>query len=414
MVKSQNQLEMLNEESTDIYENGLFEHYANRPIALENLSLAEFAANYRYAGKSGTNSINLLNNDGHIFPRRQPRIIRFRNYHYEIDPENFLREQITLYLPWRNETSDILEQDLETIFTRNKNQILNIRHKFSAFDDKALLSSLEDAEQRLENEEDCENKTSTPHFDFDDFSFKDKYNSADIQLEFNEDYSSHVSFTSPTTLENNEYQDLFAKLNQEQRDYVVHVCDTIEKTNEQMLHFLTGGAGVGKSLVINALYQTLHRLLNADPNTNPEDPKVLLCAPTGKASFNIGGQTIHSLFKLPINQKKINELSASVSNTLASKIHNLKVLIIDEISMVGQHMLDMIDQRLRHLLKNNKPFGGTSVIAVGDFHQLRPVCAKALYHPEAGNPYQEIFSQTLWPKFEVFELTRVMLNFRQL
>ncbi|KAK3923676.1 Envelope glycoprotein M [Frankliniella fusca] len=175
-------------------------------------------------------------------------IIRFRNYHYEIDPDNFLREQITLYVPWRNETSDILEQDLEALFTRNKKQILNIRHKFSAFDDKALLSALEHAEERFQNEDDSEDHPTRPHFDFDDFSLKDKYNTADIQLEFDEDYTSNVSFTSPTTLPDIEYQELFTKLNQEQRDYVMHVCDTIEKTDEQMLHFLTGGAGVGKSL----------------------------------------------------------------------------------------------------------------------------------------------------------------------
>ncbi|KAK3913956.1 Ferredoxin--NADP reductase, root isozyme, chloroplastic, partial [Frankliniella fusca] len=114
-----------------------------------------------------------------------------------------------------NEISDIIEQDLEALFTRNKNQILNIRQKFSAFDDKALLSN---------------------------------YNSADIQLEFDEDYTTHVSFTSPTTLPDTEYQELFTKLNQEQRDYVMHVSDTIEKSDEQIFHFLTGGAAIGKSL----------------------------------------------------------------------------------------------------------------------------------------------------------------------
>lgn len=112
---------------------------------------------------------------------------------------------------------------------------------------------------------------------------------------------------------------------------------------DQLLHFLTGGAGVGKSLVVSALYQTLYRLYNADAESDSDAPKILLCAPTGKASFNIGGQTIHSLFKLPLNQKTLNELSPKVSNTLSAKLRELQVLIIDEISVVGQPQLDMID-----------------------------------------------------------------------
>ncbi|KAE8740983.1 hypothetical protein FOCC_FOCC013509 [Frankliniella occidentalis] len=408
LVKSQSELEMLDETSTDIYEHGLLEHYVHRPHSLEDLSLADFAANYRYASKCGPNSIPLLNNNGHIFLRRQPRVIRFRNYHYEIDSENFLREQVMLYVPWRNEERDIINQDLETQFHNNKEQIRTIRKKYSTFDDKALFDALEVAMERTESDEEAFDKGTRPTFDFDDFSLQDEYNFADIQREFEEDYSSHVSFTSPVKMPNKDYQDLVTKLNQEQRNYVMHVVDTLEKTEEQVLHFLTGGAGVGKSLVISTLYQTLFRLFNADPNTNPDDPKVLLCAPTGKASFNIGGQTIHSLFKLPLNQKNLNQLSPSVSNTLSTKLRELKVLIIDEISMVGQHILDMIDQRLRHLLQSKLPFGGVSIIAVGDFHQLRPVAARALFYPEASNPYQEIFSEKLWPKFKVYELKCIM------
>ena len=132
---------------------------------------------------------------------------------------------------------------------------------------------------------------------------------------------------------------------------------------------------MGKSLVINTLYQILFRIFNSDKDSNPDDPKILLCAPTRKAAFNIKGQTLHSAFKLPVNQKRITQLSPGLSNTLAAKLANLKVLIIDEISMVGQHVLNMVDERLQQIMGNDKPFGGVSVVAVGDFHQLPPVFA---------------------------------------
>ncbi|VDN39125.1 unnamed protein product, partial [Gongylonema pulchrum] len=56
------------------------------------------------------------------------------------------------------------------------------------------------------------------------------------------------------------------------------------------------------------------------------------------------------------------------------RLQHLQVLIIDEISMVGEPMLRMVNTRLRHLF-GDAEFGGKSVIAVGDFHQLRPVMA---------------------------------------
>ena len=50
-----------------------------------------------------------------------------------------------------------------------------------------------------------------------------------------------------------------------------------------------------------------------------------------------------------------------------------KVVIIDEISMVGNKMLSFIDTRLQQLTGLKAAFGGLSVIAVGDLYQLKPV-----------------------------------------
>ncbi|KAK3917479.1 ATP-dependent DNA helicase [Frankliniella fusca] len=74
----------------------------------------------------------------------------------------------------------------------------------------------------------------------------------------------------------------------------------------------------------------------------------------------------------------------------------------------GQHTLHMIDQRLRHLFDENEIFGGISIITVGDFFRLRPVCATALYFPETSNQYAEIFNEKLWNHFKVYILTKIM------
>ncbi|KAE8739095.1 hypothetical protein FOCC_FOCC015418 [Frankliniella occidentalis] len=250
---------------------------------------------------------------------------------------------------------------------------MNIKKLFNAFSDDALTLAFSEVMARTSHDNE-ETNNPTTKFDFDEYTMDDNFNSANIETEFEEDSSREkVMFIAPEKLPESNFQELFEKLNQDQRNYIMHVGNHFENMpNKQLLHFLTGGAGVGKSLTITTLFQTLYRIFNSEANTDPDELKILLCAPTGKASFNIGGQTLHSAFKLPINTKQLNELSPAVSNTLATKLKALKVLMIDEISMVGQHTLHMVDQRLRHLFNKEKLFGGISVIAVGDFNQLRP------------------------------------------
>lgn len=48
--------------------------------------------------------------------------------------------------------------------------------------------------------------------------------------------------------------------------------------------------------------------------------------------------------------------------------------------MVGQSMLAWIDTRLRNLYDANLPFGGLSVILLGDFRQCKPVGARSLHN----------------------------------
>lgn len=63
--------------------------------------------------------------------------------------------------------------------------------------------------------------------------------------------------------------------------------------------FLSGGAGVGKSHLTKALYQSALKCYNNKAGVNFSEVKVLLLAPTGKAAYNIRGNTIHTVVPLP-------------------------------------------------------------------------------------------------------------------
>ena len=108
----------------------------------------------------------------------------------------------------------------------------------------------------------------------------------------------------------------------------------------------------------------------------PDDVIVLLSAPTGVAAFNIGGMTLHSA--LMLGRSKFGEyqsLSHDKANTLRLKLSKLKLLIIDEISMVGCNMLLDIHKRLNEILvqPDDVMFGNVSILAVSDLYQLPPV-----------------------------------------
>jgi hypothetical protein len=162
MMKSRAELERLDQGSVEVFYQNLFDHYSKRPLSLENLSLAEFAANYEYQKKGNSNSnrnveeenaeviqdnageenagednvgeenagvgdelpsnvIPLLDNTGYIRARKRAKIIKFRNFNILQDAPNFYREQLLLYHPHRNEANEIENVDHVQVSLKQKN-----------------------------------------------------------------------------------------------------------------------------------------------------------------------------------------------------------------------------------------------------------------------------------------------------
>jgi hypothetical protein len=62
------------------------------------------------------------------------------------------------------------------------------------------------------------------------------------------------------------------------------------------------------------------------------------------------------------------------------KYRNLTVIMIDEISMVGNEMFSLLESRLKKIKENKQAFGGVSVIVIGDLLQLKPVCGNWIFN----------------------------------
>jgi ATP-dependent exoDNAse (exonuclease V) alpha subunit len=131
----------------------------------------------------------------------------------------------------------------------------------------------------------------------------------------------------------------------------------IEDTDEHV--FITGRAGTGKSTLLQ------HFAWNTQK-------QIAICAPTGVAALNVEGQTIHSLFRLPIGL--IAESEIEQSDATRRILNAIQTLVIDEISMVNADLMDAIDRSLRQARgKRGLPFGGVQVVMFGDPYQLAPV-----------------------------------------
>ena len=106
--------------------------------------------------------------------------------------------------------------------------------------------------------------------------------------------------------------------------FFYHVLHSIKTKDDPQRLFLSGGAGVGKSTLTNALYEALIRFLNSTAGENPDDVKVVKTAPTGKAAFNIKGNTLHAAFKIPANRGfEYCALDSDRLNTIRAKLNKL-------------------------------------------------------------------------------------------
>ena len=172
--------------------------------------------------------------------------------------------------------------------------------------------------------------------------------------------------------------------------------------------FLSGGAGVGKSTVTNALYEALIRYLNNVTGQNPENVKVVKSAPSGKAAFNIKGNTLHVAFKIPADRGfEYCALDSDRLNTIRTQLQKPKVMFIHEISMVGSGMFNFFNLRLQQIMGNKEPFGGISLITVGDLFQLKPVFDLWIF--ENSQIGYDALVRNLWAEyFTLFELTEIM------
>ena len=140
-----------------------------------------------------------------------------------------------------------------------------------------------------------------------------------------------------------------------------------------------GAPGTGKSFIVEKVV----------PRANELGIGTVSCAFTGSAAINLlHGMTILTMLGIPMTAPTQNVHLPPLSNPVRLlAIRNLfkygqsdqvRMLFIDEISLVTPVLFSMLNKRLKQIFENNLPSGGLSVILLGDFQQLDPIGCKSM------------------------------------
>jgi hypothetical protein len=175
------------------------------------------------------------------------------------------------------------------------------------------------------------------------------------------------------------------------------------KPNDGKLGIMVGKGGTGKSTTIQAAEHTLESIHGVGC--------VVKLATTGKAASVIGGSTLHSPktgLGVPVGTDAFTELNGAALRRLQDRLRGVRLILIDEYSMLRQKELSYIDKILRQVGDADEPFGGFAILLVGDPAQIPAVKGRVMWDRSTGGTAHDNFGHLQYHTFnEVIELTEV-------
>ncbi len=148
-------------------------------------------------------------------------------------------------------------------------------------------------------------------------------------------------------------------------DEQAHALDLIKEGRNV---FLTGVAGTGKSLVLKKALEYIKETY--------EDNEYVAVAPTGSTAVVLEGQTVHSFAGIGIPKVYTDFRKMKSNKRIKKRWENLKVLVLDEVSMISGEFFDSLSKVVSEIRKDSRPFGGIQLIVCGDFLQLSPIAPR--------------------------------------
>ena len=139
---------------------------------------------------------------------------------------------------------------------------------------------------------------------------------------------------------------------------------------------LLGPGGTGKSYIsVNVIKKI----------ATERGISIAITSTTGVSALYIGGNTIHRWTGIKLGKEPAQLIAERIKTRdkdCYERWKNGKILVIDEVSMMGSQTLELIDKVGQYVRENDQPFGGIQVIFTGDFLQLPPVNDEFVFKSE--------------------------------
>ena len=263
LLKTIEKIKELPDKSTDIESDNVLKRYQRRPRKLELLCLANFVAWFNCVNDNTRLHVQ-TKSDGDFLPetdfcdnvdddpsdkndeiddtteyqlkggmklvkRKKAKIIRSVRFNKENDPENYYREQLMLYTPWRNEEKDLIK-DCKTYQERYKQveEIAKSNKQQYEYHSDILDKAIEDL-----NDNDNYSVPVTPntqHMNEQDIAAKTKPTELFECFDpgSNKQHSQYDIFQDTNILPRNndddsDYRQLVHSLNKKQKEFFYHV-----------------------------------------------------------------------------------------------------------------------------------------------------------------------------------------------
>ena len=366
--------------------------------------------------------------------RKIRAVIRFHTPNKQKEPEKFFHHLLMLYFPWRNELADLTgtqetyaskfcEPEVQAIVDVNREKFEPDAEavaevlEFLRNNDLGSLHSYDSLNDQQNEDMQSEWQGNSPLSESFNEQPPEHLAQAVNPVQSREPCSGVVSHNQPSNISDDILRESVRSLNSQQRcayDTVLTWCRTrVMNMNslqpneiEPLNLFITGGAGTGKSHTIKTIFHTAVKTFR-HTTLNPEMTTVLLVAPTGVTAVNIDGTTISSALAIP---KDVGDTLPAMSDQkkthLRMSLAELKLIIIDGVSMVANTTLLNIHQRLKEIFvtPNSKLFAGVSILAAGDLYQLPPIRKKPVFENYKNDGYNLCHP---WHVFMI-ELVKIM------
>ena len=397
-------------DSEDIFESNLVDtYYPNRSDELEDVCLYDIVANYscHHTNVKGVKQTVFIRRNKSVIPNHKLYDLRNENQR-----EDYFYSLIMLFQPFRDESELLLDDETaEEAFNR----------LFSDTGENGCLTHHTRLQQMLECNRSVKVINDARQSDCPEQKVDGEPQLVCEAVAAMQDAVSMItkcedtlSLSDRTDMLNIDQRRIFDTI----KEHMIHVqqhennnclCDIMS----QLCMFVTGVAGTGKSFLIETIKAFIAQLW---PST---DFSCAITAPTGLAAFNVSGMTIHRLFQLPVQHEGKSaahwSLPKAAHKVMKTTLRNVKLFIIDEISMVSSLNLAYIHLRLNELYGGVEYFGARNIIFFGDLLQLEPVGGQPVFSavPDCVIKYRigSVTSPNIWEETVVYD--ELTINERQ-